>query len=86
MNSLTEFAQIIKERDNPQTDFLFIGKIVSLPDIKISINNGVILSGGNIRTTVDLMVQDENGEYIYTDKEVIILSQNGRFYVTGVLK
>lgn len=50
MNSnYIEFAKMLKERDNPKTMSLMIGKIISpLPDIKIQLHDKIILTKDNI--------------------------------------
>lgn len=44
MDSLTEFAVLLKERENPGIPSIIVGKVLTpLPDIKIRLNDVVVL-------------------------------------------
>lgn len=86
MNGITELAKMFKERENSTEKFLMVGNVVSLPEVKIKLTDKVLLSESNFKTTVNLSERDDNGKYINLGKDVIILRQDGNFYVVGVLK
>lgn len=86
MNGITELAKMFKERENSTEKFLMVGNVVSLPEVKIKLTDKVLLSESNFKTTVNLSERDDNGKYINLGKDVIILRQDGSFYVVGVLK
>ncbi len=86
MNGITELAKMFKERENSTEKLLMVGNIVSLPEVKIKLTDKVLLSESNFKTTVNLSERDDNGKYINLGKDVIILRQDGNFYVVGVLK
>lgn len=85
MNGIVEMAKLFRERDNNNEQSVFIGTVISLPDLKIQITDKIILTDVNIKTTVNLREQSETGEYIHLNKNVVILRNNNIFYCLGVI-
>jgi len=88
VNGITELAKLFKERDNSAGYSPVIGRIIELPNIKIRLNDKVILTSAHIKSCIYLTETDENGNYINLGKEVVLLpyADNQKFIVVGVVQ
>jgi len=88
VNGITELAKLFKERENTSNYTPVIGKIIELPNIKIRLNDKVILTSFHIKSCINLLETDENGIYINLGKEVVLLpyADNQKFIVVGVVR
>ncbi len=82
MDGVYEMAKLLKERDNPVQYSPVIGTVEALPEIKVRINDKVVLGRENLKSTVDLLAQNADGEYIWQGKTVYLLPfmENNRIY------
>lgn len=87
MNGIVEMAKMLRERENPPLNEPVIGKIIDLPDIKIRINEKVVITNEHIKTILRLDDQDENGCYINLGKEMVLLPYDNKqkYIVLGVV-
>jgi len=87
MNGITELAKLLKERENGTGYSPMFGTIIELPQIKIRLNEKVILNNSHLKSCINLMMQNEDGDYIYLGKEVALLpfANNQKFIVIGVV-
>lgn len=75
-NGIIELAKLFKERENQREYTPVFGKIVSLPNLKISIyNNKIELSENQVKSTFDIKKQIDD-EYIYINRTVVLLPYN----------
>ena len=88
MNGITELAKLLKERENGTGYSPMFGTIIELPQIKIRLNEKVILNNSHLKSSINLMMQNEDGDYIYLGKEVALLpfANNQKFIVIGVVQ
>ena len=88
MNGITELAKLFKERENDTGYSPMFGTIIGLPQIKIRLNEKVILNNSHLKSCINLMMQNEDGDYIYLGKEVALLpfANNQKFVVIGVVQ
>ena len=88
MNGITELAKLFKERENDTEYSPMFGTIIELPQVKIRLNEKVILNNSHLKSCINLMMQNEDGDYIYLGKEVVLLpfSKNQKFIVIGVVQ
>ena len=88
LSGITELAKLFKERDNSAGYSPIIGQIIDLPNIKIRLNDRVILTSVHLKSCMDLTETDENGIYINLGKEVVLLpyADNQKFIVVGVVQ
>ena len=68
MNGITELAKLLKERENGTGYSPMFGTIIELPQIKIRLNEKVILNNSHLKYCVNLKEQNEDGDYIYVGK------------------
>ena len=87
MNGITELAKLFKERENNTGYSPMFGTIIELPQIKIRLNEKVILNNSHLKYCVNLKEQNEDGDYICLGKEVALLpfANNQKFLVIGVV-
>lgn len=90
MSGITELARCIRERDNIPQYTPMIGRIISLPDLKIRLGSRIILTADDIKSVFDLyqtVTHDNTKEYIHLDKEVVLLPCIGdnQFIAIGVV-
>lgn len=95
MDGVTELALKIKNLENVPYSPM-IGKIISLPDLKIQLGNRALLDTDDISATFDIYETRtyDNGrvEYIHLNKQAVILPCYGskgnvtKFIVIGVLQ
>ena len=83
MNAYTELAKLFNERNNNKQYGPVIGKIISLPELKIQINEK-ILSIFNIAET---KTYEERIEFVNLNKRVVLLpiSDYQKFIAIGVI-
>ena len=88
MNGITELAKLLKERENGTGYSPMFGTIIELPQVKIRLNEKVILNNSHLKCCVNLKEQNEDGDYIYLGKEVALLpfANNQKFIVIGVVQ
>lgn len=88
MNGITELAKLLKERENGTGYSPMFGTIIELPQVKIRLNEKVILNNSHLKSCINLMMQNEDGDYIYLGKEVALLpfANNQKFLVIGVVQ
>ena len=88
MNGITELAKLLKERENSSGYSPMFGTIIELPQIKIRLNEKVILNNSHLKCCVNLKEQNQDGDYIYLGKEVALLpfANNQKFLVIGVVQ
>ena len=88
MNGITELAKLLKERENGTGYSPMFGTIIELPQIKIRLNEKVILNNSHLKSCINLMMQNEDGDYIYLGKEVALVpfANNQKFLVIGVVQ
>lgn len=88
MNGITELAKLLKERENDTGYSPMFGTIIELPQVKIRLNEKVILNNSHLKSCINLMMQNEDGDYIYLGKEVVLLpfANNQKFVVIGVVQ
>ena len=65
MNAEYEMAKLLKERDNDPGYSPVLGIVEQLPDIKIRLNEKVVLDSGGIASVIDLKRQTKDGSYVY---------------------
>ena len=87
MNGITEFAKMLKERENSDGYSPMFGTVIELPNTKIRISDKVILTDSYITLCINLKEQNADGEYINLGKTVVLLPYaNGqKFIVIGVV-
>ena len=73
MNGVYELAKLLKERDNPKLQGLTEGVVEELPELKLRINDKVVLFDDMIRSLVNLYEQDEEETYIWKGARVYLL-------------
>ena len=88
MNGITELAKLLKERENDTGYSPMFGTIIELPQIKVRLNEKVILNNSHLKSCINLMMQNEDGDYIHLGKEVALLpfANNQKFLVIGVVQ
>lgn len=88
MNGITELAKLLKERENDTGYSPMFGTIIELPQVKIRLNENVILNNSHLVCLWNLKEQNEDGDYIYLGKEVVLLpfANNQKFIVIGVVQ
>ena len=88
MNGITELAKLLKERENGTGYSPMFGTIIELPQIKIRLNEKVILNNSYLVCLWNLKEQNEDGDYIHLGKEVALLpfANNQKFLVIGVVQ
>ena len=88
MNGITELAKLFKEIENDTGYSPMFGTIIELPQVKIRLNEKVILNNSHLKSCINLMMQNEDGDYIHLGKEVALLpfANNQKFIVIGVVQ
>ncbi len=88
MNGITELAKLLKERENDTGYTPMFGTMIELPEIKIRINEKVILNNSHLKFCVNLTEQNADGDYIYLGREVVLLpfANTQKFIVIGVVR
>ena len=88
MSGITELAKLLKERENDTGYSPMFGNIIELPQVKIRLNEKVILNNSHLVCLLNLKEQNEDGDYIHLGKEVALLpfANNQKFIVIGVVQ
>ena len=88
MNGITELAKLLKERENSTEYTPMFGTIIELPEVKIRINEKVILTNSHLKCCINLLTQNSDGDYIYFGREVVLLpfANTQKFIVIGVVQ
>lgn len=73
MNSAEWLAVNLRERDNPIPFAPVEGIVAELPELKIRINQKVVLTAEDIRSIVNLYDTDSNNNYIWLGRRVYLL-------------
>ena len=90
MNGTRRLAKEIKKRTNPTMYSPMFGKIIKLPELQIQLGSKIVLDKDDVVSTFNLYetrVHDGNVEYIYLNKEVVLLpyASDNKFIAIGVL-
>ena len=88
MNGISELAKLLKERENGTGYSPMFGTIIELPQVKIRLNEKVILNNSHLVVLLNLKEQNEDGDYIHLGKAVALLpiANNQKFVVIGVVQ
>ena len=54
MNGITALAKHIRDRDNPSPYTPMLGRIISLPELKIQLGSRILLYADDVQTTFDI--------------------------------
>ena len=86
LSGITELAKLLKERENSTEYTPMFGTIIELPEIKIRINEKVILTNSHLKFCINISEQNADGDYIYFGREVVLLpfANTQKFIVIGV--
>ena len=90
MNAYTEFAKLFNERNNNKQYGPVIGKIISLPELKIQINEKIQLNEEKVISIFDITetkTYEERIEFVNLNKRVVLLpiSDYQKFIAIGVI-
>ena len=88
MDNITKLAKHMKERGDSAPYSPMLGRIISLPELKIHISDRVILRKEDVDLTFDIYeneVCDGRRVYEHLGKRAVLLPVGGRFIVIGVL-
>ena len=87
-NGITELAQLFKQRE-PKSEYSpAFGKVTSLPNIKVSLGDKIILSSEHLKICCDITEQDIDSNYINIGKTVVLLpyADNQKYVLIGVIR
>lgn len=73
MNAAEWLAASLKERDNPAPFAPVEGTVAELPELKIRINQKVVITAEDIRSIINLYDMDSDNNYIWLGKRVYLL-------------
>ena len=81
MDGITELARHIRDRDNPSPYTPMLGRIISLPKLKIQIGSRILLSAEDLQTIFDIYEKeyDSDGNFVrykHINKRAVILPYN----------
>lgn len=87
MNGITELAKILKGCENPLPFSPAFGTIKNLPDLKIQTESNIVLSKTQITSVFDVRKKDDNGNYIYLNKQAVLLPYENmnKYILIGVV-
>ena len=90
MNAYTELAKLFNERNNNKQYGLVIGKIISLPELKIQINEKIQLNEEKVISIFNIAetkTYEERIEFVNLNKRVVLLpiSDYQKFIAIGVI-
>ena len=87
MNGITELAVLLKNRENGTVYSPMFGRIVSLPNLKITVGDKITLSAALIKRIVEIDQRDEQGRYINLNREAVLLpyADGQKFILLGVV-
>ena len=86
MNGITELALLLKERENGAAYSPIFGRIVSLPNLKITVGDKIMLSAAHIKRICEID-QQSAGVYINLNREAVLLpyADGQKFILLGVV-
>ena len=90
MNAYTELAKLFNERNNNKQYGPAIGKIISLPELKIQINEKIQLNEEKVISIFNIAetkTYEERIEFVNLNKRVVLLpiSDYQKFIAIGVI-
>ena len=90
MNAYTELAKLFNERNNNKQYGPVIGKIISLPELKIKINEKIQLNEEKVISIFNIAetkTYEERIEFVNLNKRVVLLpiSDYQKFIAIGVI-
>ena len=90
MNAYTELAKLFYERNNNKQYGPVIGKIISLPELKIQINEKIQLNEEKVISIFNIAetkTYEERIEFVNLNKRVVLLpiSDYQKFIAIGVI-
>ena len=87
MNGITELALLLKERENGASYSPIFGRIVSLPNLKITVGEKITLSDAHIKRICEIEQKDINNQYINLNREAVLLpyADGQKFIMLGVV-
>ena len=90
MNAYTELAKLFNERNNNKQYGTVIGKIISLPELKIQINEKIQLNEEKVISIFNIAetkTYEERIEFVNLNKRVVLLpiSDYQKFIAIGVI-
>lgn len=90
MNAYTELAKLFNERNNNKQYGPVIGKIISLPELKIQINEKIQLNEEKVISIFNIAetkTYEERIEFVNLSKRVVLLpiSDYQKFIAIGVI-
>ena len=87
MNGITELAMLLKERENGAVYSPFLGRIVSLPELRITVGDKITLNAVHIKRICEVNQQDAHGRYINLNREAVLIpyADGQRFILLGVV-
>lgn len=90
MNAYTELAKLFNERNNNKQYGPVIGKIISLPELKIQINEKIQLNEEKVISIFNIdetKTYEERIEFVNLNKRVVLLpiSDYQKFIAIGVI-
>lgn len=90
MNAYTELAKLFNERNNNKRYGPVIGKIISLPELKIQINEKIQLNEEKVISIFNIAetkTYEERIEFVNLNKRVVLLpiSDYQKFIAIGVI-
>ena len=90
MNAYTELAKLFNERNNNKQYGPVIGKIISLPELKIQINEKIQLNEEKVISIFNIAetkTYEERIEFVNLNKRVVLLpiSDYLKFIAIGVI-
>ena len=93
MNGITAIAKHIRDRDNPSPYTPMLGRIISLPELKIQLGSRILLNADDVQTTFDIYEKeyDSDGHFLrykHMGKQAVILpyANDNKFIVIGMLQ
>jgi len=87
LNGITELAMLLKERENGAAYSPFLGRIVSLPELRITVGDKITLTAVHIKRICEVNQQDAFGKYINLNREAVLLpyADGQKFILLGVV-
>ena len=87
MNGITELALLFKDRENGAAYSPLFGRIVALPDLRITVGDKITLSALHIKRICEIDQKDAQGRYINLNREAVLLpyADGQKFILLGVV-
>ena len=92
MDDIIALAKHIRDRDNPSPYTPMLGKIISLPELKIQLGSRILLYADDVQTTFDIYEKeyDSDGHFLrykHMGKQAVILpyANDNKFIVIGCI-